>query len=475
MLGPAAFGIPADLPLPVGTGVDLDAHVAQLTPHALLGGSPPRFLQLSGTGLAALEELRDGRATSRAGAVLARRLTDAGLAAARPAAGRPPLTVTVVVPVRDRPQALDRCLRSIGRGHAVLVVDDGSADPAAVAAACDRHAARLVRRDAPGGPAAARNAGLAGLTTELVAFVDSDCQVPAGWLDRLLAHFADPLVVGVAPRVVAARRGGPSSALDLGTSPGAVGPGARVPYVPTAALVLRRAPLGGGFDTTLRHGEDVDLVWRLREAGWRLRYDPSVEVAHDDPATTAGRLRRRFAYGTSVGPLARRHPGDLDHLVLAPAPALAVGSLVAWRPAAAVAAAGATVLSLARPLRSRGVGWPWIGRLAGRTLVHGWLGAGRWCGQFAWPVVPAVLAVPGGGTRRRRTARRLAVSVLVLAPVVRDLRGTGVPAARWPARVAGALAEQAAYGAGAVTGCWRERLAAPIVPSLRARLGRPAR
>lgn len=474
MLGPEAFGIPADLPVLPGTAVRLDPGVVQLTPDALLGGSPPRLLHLSDTGVAALDELRRGRVASRAGAVLARRLTDAGMAVACPSAAPPRLTVTVVVPVRDRPQALDRCLGSLGRDHPVVVVDDGSTDPAAVAAACAHHGAGLVRRAVPGGPAAARNAGLAEVATDLVAFVDSDCQVPPGWVDRLLGHLADPLVVGAAPRVVASRPG-PRSALDLGTEAGLVGPGGRVPYVPTAALVLRRAPLDGGFDPSLRHGEDVDLVWRLRRAGWRLRYDPSVVVAHDDPATLAGRLRRRFAYGTSVGPLARRHPGDLDHLVLAPAPALAVCSLVAGRPAVAGLWAGASAVSVARPLRRRGVAWPQVARLAGLTLAHSWLGIGRWCGQFAWPALPVALAAPGGGSRRRRAARRVAACALVLTPVLWEQRREGAPPHRWPAGVAGTLVEQATYGAGAVTGCWRERVAAPIVPTLRGWPGRSAR
>ena len=47
----------------------------------------------------------------------------------------------------------------------------------------------------------------------------------------------------------------------------------KVSYVPTAALLVRRAALdsvtpGGGavFDPALRYGEDVDLVWRLHDA-----------------------------------------------------------------------------------------------------------------------------------------------------------------------------------------------------------------
>src|SRR5262249_29420200 len=154
----------------------------------------------------------------------------------------------------------------------VLVVDDGSADPGAVADAAAAHAAALVRRPVNGGPGAARNTGLLGVTTELVAFLDSDCVPEPGWIERLAAHLADPAVAAAAPRVVAA----PASAgwagryttaaccLDLGDAEARVVPGTRVAYVPTAALVARRAALGPGtgtggvFDPALRWGEDVD-------------------------------------------------------------------------------------------------------------------------------------------------------------------------------------------------------------------------
>ncbi len=474
MLGPTAFGISPALDMPLGSEVRLAAGVERLTPETLLGGAPPRFLRLSAAGASALEELRAGRVASPAGAALARRLVDAGLAEACPSVPPPQLTTTVVVPVRDRPDELDRCLRSVGRSHPVVVVDDGSTDAEAIAAVCRRHGAELVRRTAPGGPAAARNAALARVSSDLVAYVDSDCQVPEGWIAALLGHFSDPLVVAVAPRVVNGRPSGPRSPLDMGPRPATVSPGGTVPYVPSAALVARRAPLGDGFDASLLLGEDVDLVWRLRAAGWRIRYEPSVEVAHADPPTLGGRLRRRFAYGTSVGPLARRHPGNLDHLVLAPGPAVTVGAVVGVRPAVAAVSAGTVVLSLARPLRRSGVGWTRIGRLSVLSLAHSWLGVGRWCGQFGWPVLAVVLAVRGGRSRWHRAARRTAACLLVLAPVLWDQVQDGDGASGWPAGLVDGLLGQAAYGAGAVVGCRREGVLSPIVPSLRRSPGRAA-
>ena len=81
-----------------------------------------------------------------------------------------------------------------------------------------------------------------------------------------------------------------------------------MPYVPSAALIVRTEL--AHFDEALRYGEDVDLVWRLRDAGWRVVYEPDVIVGHDQHHT----LSRRFRYGTSAEPLRRRHPTRLRHV-----------------------------------------------------------------------------------------------------------------------------------------------------------------
>ena len=80
----------------------------------------------------------------------------------------------------------------------MVVVDDGSADAAALADAAG--AATVVRRD-NGGPAAARNTGVAHVDTPFVAFLDADTRPPADWIERLGGHFDDPRVAAVAPRV----------------------------------------------------------------------------------------------------------------------------------------------------------------------------------------------------------------------------------------------------------------------------------
>jgi mycofactocin system glycosyltransferase len=471
---PRAAAAPA---LPAGFGVVIDPGTKQLAGDILFGGTPARVLRLSGAGRTALAELRAGPVRSDAAGRLARKLTDAGLAHPRPPelAARP--DVTVLIPVRDRPVLLGRCLSALGRSYPVVVVDDGSEDPRAVADVAAAHGAVLVRRPVNGGPGAARNTGLRSVTTGLVAFLDSDCLPGPGWIERLAAHLADPAVAAAAPRLVAVP-GGPGWAgryttaaccLDLGGAEARVAPGTRVAYVPTAALLVRRAALvpgagsGSVFDPALRWGEDVDLVWRLHEAGWRIRYDPAVQVSHHEPDGWAALLTRRFRYGTSAAPLALRHPGQVPPLVLHPWPALTVAGLLAGRPAAAGLSFTGSVLAMRRAVHRAGI--PGRGVLPAMLTAtrQTWLGVGRYACQYGMPVLAAALAAPGGAGPARRWARRAAAASLLLGP----------PLTAWSARrgsldpvryVLGHLADDVAYGTGVWAGALRARSLAPVRP-----------
>lgn len=292
-------------PVPTGFRLVRDRHTrAALDGTVLWGGTPLRLLRLTPAGAVVAGDLLSGATVgSGRGGVLARRLLDAGLAHPVPVDGD--VGLEVVVPARDRLVALDRCLEGLG-GLTVTVVDDGSRDSHGMAYVAERHRARLISRARNGGPAAARNAGLAATSAPLVAFVDSDCVVRADALRQLARHLGDPAVAAVAPRVR-------DPLLDMGEHPANVRPGAAVPYVPATTLVVRRTALDEGFDESLRYGEDVDLVWRLAERGWSVRYEPDVVVEH----TCEHRLGRRFAYGSSVGPLSIRHGAALRGPALA--------------------------------------------------------------------------------------------------------------------------------------------------------------
>ncbi|MEX0767387.1 MAG: glycosyltransferase, partial [Microthrixaceae bacterium] len=190
----------------------------------LLGGSPIRLFSLTPAGVELFDriELKHAFYASAAECSLIGRWLDAGVIhpQADPTAGIDSetavdgqLTVALVIPVRDRAAAVMQLLASVAADNSpersaiseIIVVDDGSAKPLEVQSASELlPPIRVIRREESGGAGLARNLGLAQVKADLVAFVDSDCTVTVGWLDPLLAHFANPAVVAVGPRVTAA-------------------------------------------------------------------------------------------------------------------------------------------------------------------------------------------------------------------------------------------------------------------------------
>jgi mycofactocin system glycosyltransferase len=300
---------------------------------------------------------------------------------------------------------------------------------------------RVVRRAVSGGPGAARNAGLAATDAPFVVFLDSDALPTEGWLEPLLAHFGDPRLAAIAPRVrvppgdsALARYEAVRSPLDLGPHPGIVGPGRRVGYVPAAALVVRRAALASPpttatsprpaavapFDAGMRFGEDVDLVWRLAGAGWTVRYEPASVVEHPHRGSLRAWLAQRAAYGSSAGPLARRHPGKMRHLVV-PRDALRLPDPALWR----------------------------LGIEARAQLA-------RQLADAAWRAYAPALIPSRGGRKILAAALLTGVTAdyVTRRPTLDPLRFTVLRAA-----------DDLAYAAGVWAGCIRARTAGPLIPA----------
>lgn len=395
---------------------------------------------------------------------LAARLLDANVAL--PVLGPPvaPGLLTVVIPVRDRCEQLDRALAALGPGVRCLVVDDASLDPAAVASVAESHGAEVIALATNGGPAGARNAGLSAVRTPYVAFVDSDITVSTGTLLRLARHFEDPRVALVGPLVAGRVRSSRprwfesyderASSLALGSVPGVVRPGAAVGWLSSACLValvpdLRAAGIGG-FDPRLRVGEDVDLVWRLVAAGRTVRYDPSEVADHDVRTTVRGWLGRKFLYGTGGAVLAQRHGTNGAPAVLSPTMALAAVSLLArrrWSPLVAALCVTRGARSLARTLPPasgrprlaidlsfRGLGWA-VRQESALLLRHWWPGT----------AVACLVAPP---------VRRLVVSALLVDAVIGTVQH---PRSNPVETFAGRRLDDLAYGAGLWAGCLRAR------------------
>jgi glycosyltransferase involved in cell wall biosynthesis len=271
--------------------------------------------------------------------------------------------IAVVIPTRDRPGPLRRCLDALAAQTAledleVIVVDDGSKDPEAVANVVREHTfARLIRQ-LPSGPAAARNAGVATAQAECICLTDDDCEPDALWTERL----AGAIDAGAEVVAGATTMGDPSSALSaasevivdapaMGTASSAEG----LSFAPTNNIACRREILlAVPFDESYpaAAGEDRDWCARLLAAGYVLRSEPEAALTHRPPMTIATFLRQQVRYGRGAfwfrrsdrerRPLERpgfyvalvrrgfRRGVGAGLLVTAAQPATAIGFLLAW-------------------------------------------------------------------------------------------------------------------------------------------------
>lgn len=464
--------------LPDGFAVQVDRRVRTLAEgSALLGGSPTRLLRLAPSAQTLLAggrlEVRDA-----VSAQLARTLLDATVAHPRPAGGPSHRDVTVVIPVRDNPFGLYRLVMSL-RGLRVVVVDDGSQKPVHpsdfAGARCE---VEVLRHSRSKGPAAARNTGLAACATDFVAFLDSDVVPRRGWLEALLGHFCDPAVALVAPRIVGlgcsdqliARYEAVRSSLDLGEREAPVMPYGPVSYVPSAAIICRRAALleMGGFDETLTSGEDVDLCWRLIESGSRLRYEPIALVAHEHRTEMREWLGRKAFYGSSAAPLSIRHPDKTAPVVIS-AWSLLVWLLMALGSAsgylASLVFAGVTTRRTAKAMKNTDAGLVDVVLLALRGIGASALQLSAAVCRHYWPLALVAALV----SRRCRQAILVAAVLDGVQDWIKRNRNNdaeGKPIGLVTYLLLKRL-DDLAYGAGLWTGVIRERTLRPLKPQIK--------
>jgi mycofactocin system glycosyltransferase len=470
---------PQDTRLPAGFAVQLAADVHRSrNGQFMLGGSPPRLLRLTP---AAAQLLQPGHftVTDRASALLARRLVDSGVVNPRPPAC-PVRDVTIVIPVRDRAVQLERLLARLRTAPEtsqlpVLVVDDGSVGPAAVAAVARSCGAGLIVHPDNRGPAAARNTGMSRAVTPFVALCDSDALPEPGWLGPLLAQFADPAVALAAPRVLAAGGGAPAwldryerarSPLDMGDREAPIIPLSPLAYVPGAAMVVRKTAIGDGFAPELRIGEDVDLCLRLYRAGWRLRFVPAATVTHQARSNLGSWLVQRARYGTSAADLALRHPGLVPPLYAAPWSVAVCVLFLRGRPVPA-ALAGLLFVSAAARLARLMPDADTPVRAATLLTLAALRGTAEQLGRCAtrpyWPLAILVAV-------RSKRARRLLLAGAVLDGVL-DHKRCGRPQ-RLPAYLLLRRLDDIAYGTGLWAGVVRRGTVAPLLPRLAGQRGR---
>jgi glycosyltransferase involved in cell wall biosynthesis len=246
------------------------------------------------------------------------------------------VTISVVLPTYNRSElireAVESALSQTRAPSEVVVVDDGSEDD--TVAGLETYSDRIsVLRQANAGVSAARNRGIRESRSEWIAFLDSDDL----WNEEHLARLIDilerhpQLQWACSNAQLETKRGDPcepfngadtlrrarcgNGVIEDFLAAAAVG----VQFI-TSEFIVRRDLLQtlGGFDEGLRHGEDLDLWWRIARLHPQIGYDPQpsavIRRVSGDALT-----KRYWSAGRDICALLERHLGSLGPTPQGPA------------------------------------------------------------------------------------------------------------------------------------------------------------
>ena len=200
-----------------------------------------------------------------------------------------PNDISLIITAHCSGQTLNACLDNAAKiqppPREVIVTIDG-ADPAVVDAA-NAHGFRIISNPTAPGVSATRNSGAKAATGDIIVFADSDVLLPGNYIGRLSQAFADhpeaSAVIGsyddqpAAPGLVSRYR----NLLHHYTHQHG-SPDAQTFWAGCGAVRRTAFEQLGGFDESYRRPsvEDIELGYRLRQAGHRIRLVPDWQVKH---------------------------------------------------------------------------------------------------------------------------------------------------------------------------------------------------
>lgn len=221
--------------------------------------------------------------------------------------------LSVVIPTYNRRERLSRVLTALERQTTptaefeVVVVDDGSSDGTAAWLEQRTCPYQLrVLRQSNGGPARARNAGVALADGEIVLFIDDDVEpVPELISEHLRMHAAESNIVVIGPLASLPHYDQPWVAWEQAKVEAQYRAMERGDWLPTfrqfwtgnASLARVHILDAGGFDPTFLRAEDVELGVRLKARGLGFRFNPKARGLHFAERSLASWERVHESYG----------------------------------------------------------------------------------------------------------------------------------------------------------------------------------
>jgi len=254
--------------------------------------------------------------------------------------------ISVVVAARNESQYICKCIESLFNqdydNYEVIVVDGMSDDGTyeLLKKLQEKYDFKLLKNE-KGNAAAGRNLGISYAKGEAIAFIDGDAAAMPDWLRNIKEAFGKSNAIGV---------GGPDLLPDdsiyksqaiarVMTSPlargGKLNPSTQhamddksrfVDHIPTCNLCLKRSVFEkvGMFDENFVKGQDLELNYRIRKAGYRLFYSPKIRVIHYRKQHIREFARQIYKWAKAKVAIIKKHgiDGIVSHIYLWPAYAL---------------------------------------------------------------------------------------------------------------------------------------------------------
>jgi glycosyltransferase involved in cell wall biosynthesis len=231
--------------------------------------------------------------------------------------------VSVVIPARNAERTLARTLIAIKQGtripEQVIVVDGCSTDR--TGSIGQGHGAIVVENPKLHA-ASARRMGVELSSNPIIAFTDSDCVPASDWIQRIGEAFeSDLLLDGIGGRVTLSEPQNRVQAFSAQVFE-------NIKLFPTFPVRIMTKGVSGlsfaGANCAFRkdkiiavgsfrdefgnYAEEVDLLWRLIDAGAKLVFDPELRVEHlGYPDTIRGLIQTSFRQGITSTLLTKFH------------------------------------------------------------------------------------------------------------------------------------------------------------------------
>ncbi|MGH2957532.1 MAG: glycosyltransferase family 2 protein [Solirubrobacterales bacterium] len=217
---------------------------------------------------------------------------------------------SVLIPTRDRPGQLERCVASLSAsaevpgGFEVIVVDDGgSVDLEPILSPHRQRLDLTLLRRPHSGPGPARNAGAEHARGKMLALTDDDMLVEPGWLRALAERAADEPGAAIGGRTLNAHPANRYSRVSQWISDRAHNHHNEGPEGPSffasnnLAVPADRYRDLGGFDPAFRTSEDRDFCGRWHESGAPMVDAKNAVAWHARELDLASFWRQHFGYG----------------------------------------------------------------------------------------------------------------------------------------------------------------------------------